>query len=553
MTTFGNGCGVIQRQNGDTVLTGWGEKGMYIVDVLEEEVTNLPLTDTAITMSSLFQPTSLKQWHHQLVHCCPSTIQEMANKSLVDGLNITGNVLRGKCEDCILGRQTRRPFDDETEKALAPLELVSFDLWGPSRIQSGGGKIYFMPIIDRGTSYKHGAYLSVKSDTSMIATFDEFHAKAESMTGCKIRRLQMDRVLKSNAWSDYCRQHNILHEFTAPYSSAQNGLAECAIHTTMDDVRTLLHDSGLGHSFWAEAAAYSVHTRNVIPSCRHSDKIPMEAFTGKRQDISHLRVFGSRCWARIPTVNGVQVTGSSKLDSRGVECRFLGYTMTGWGNYKVQDVALCKVLISHDVIFEEGWPHCTLPNVEGEVQLFDTLGNNNELTTTTSMPNVLNGPTTDNSADNHLINGPPLIGNDDPNGPADGNSASVVETTGPCQSNWISQPSSAIKESREYQDWELASRDEGQDWANARKRPHTSFAFDRLTVELDEYVACVAETKASHHIPRFYCHAMATDPERWMVSMQVEMDMLKKKHTWDLVKAPEGANIMDSMWVCDIK
>jgi hypothetical protein len=38
-----------------------------------------------------------------------------------------------------------------------------------------------------------------------------------------------------------------------------------------------------------------------------------------------------------------------------------------------------------------------------------------------------------------------------------------------------------------------------------------------------------------------------------MIPMRVEMDMLRKKHTWDLVKAPEGANVMGSMWVYDIK
>ena len=35
--------------------------------------------------------------------------------------------------------------------------------------------------------------------------------------------------------------------------------------------------------------------------------------------------------------------------------------------------------------------------------------------------------------------------------------------------------------------------------------------------------------------------------------MRAKMETLKKKHTWDLVKAPDGANIMDSMWVYDIK
>lgn len=35
--------------------------------------------------------------------------------------------------------------------------------------------------------------------------------------------------------------------------------------------------------------------------------------------------------------------------------------------------------------------------------------------------------------------------------------------------------------------------------------------------------------------------------------MKAEMETLKVKHTWDLVKLPPGANLMDSMWVYDIK
>ena len=72
---------------------------------------------------------------------------------------------------------------------MDPLELVAFDLWEPSRVQSGGGKLYFMPIVDAGTSYKHGAYLCDKSDASTISAFDLFRVKAESMTRKKIHRL----------------------------------------------------------------------------------------------------------------------------------------------------------------------------------------------------------------------------------------------------------------------------------------------------------------------------------------------------------------------------
>jgi hypothetical protein len=123
-TTFSNGQGTIRKADGMVVLAGRNVNGMYILETID---------DIPIAMSSISQPTSLEQWHCRLTHCSPLTIQEMAANKLVDGLKLSGTVLTWKCEDCILGRQTRRPFDGETEKGLDPLDLVSFDLWRPSQ------------------------------------------------------------------------------------------------------------------------------------------------------------------------------------------------------------------------------------------------------------------------------------------------------------------------------------------------------------------------------------------------------------------------------------
>jgi hypothetical protein len=49
-----------------------------------------------------------------------------------------------------------------------------------------------MIIIDAGTSYKYGAYLSDKSDATVLTAFTAFRAKAETSTGKKIYRLQTD-------------------------------------------------------------------------------------------------------------------------------------------------------------------------------------------------------------------------------------------------------------------------------------------------------------------------------------------------------------------------
>lgn len=532
-TTFSNGQGIIRKADGTIVLEGRNVNGMYILETID---------DKPLAMSSISQPTSLEQWHRRLTHCSPLTIQEMATKNLVDGLKLSGTSVTGKCEDCILGRQTRRPFDGETEKDLEPLDLVSFDLWGPSRVQSAGGKLYLMMIVDAGASHKYGVYLQDKSDTSTIAGFDTFRTTAETLTGRKIRRLRTDRAFESNAWKEYCQTHGIIHEFTAPYSSAQNGLAERAIRTTMDDVRTLLKDSGLSHSFWAEAAAYSIDTRNLIPSRRHPGKIPLEVFTKKRQDVSHLRVFGAKCWAKVPTA-----LGGSKLDPRSVECRLLGYA-TGRGNYKVQNVTSHRVFVSRDVIFEEGQPHRTSASVGENIPVFETNTEDNPPADKGPDPAIIDAhahhdsvdpvQSADITAHHNPVNQQNVI-------TAHQNPVNPVISVEQRRSTRTTQPSRVGLQSMEYKARETAGKNEGKEWANV--------TIDGLVNDHEGVIACLNETKASHNIPRSYRHAMATDPDRWMIPMKVEMETLKSKHTWDLVKPPPGANIMDSMWVYDIK
>jgi len=358
-----------------------------------------------------------------------------------------------------------------------------------------------MPIVDGGTSYKHGAYLSDKSDSSTIAAFDAFRIEAESLTGRKVHRIRTDRAYEMSAWKDYCQHHGIIHEFTAPYSSAQNGLAERAIHTTMDDVRTLLRDSSLHHSYWAEAASYSVHTRNLIPSRRHPGKIPLQSFTGKRQDVSYLRVFGARCWAKIPTVHGSQVTGGSKLDPRGVECRLLGYA-GGRGNYKVQDVESNQVFVSRDVVFEEGQPHRTLPSVgENTIPLFDVAigGETIDAGEPVKQVETLNegDKNIPESHDNQHSHADQLI------------PAEAIQQTEPIQpeirrSSRTVKPSTGILQSREYQQCEEIGRHTGEEWTTNTQCSQAGMTLSSSSVNQDDYIACLVETKASHNIPHSY-------------------------------------------------
>ncbi len=221
-----------------------------------------------------------------------------------------------------------------------------------------------MILVDSGTGYKGGEFLADKSDDTTVAAFDKWRKLAETQTGKKVKRVKADRAFAGTKWVDYCAEHGIILELTAPHSSAQNGLAERAIRTTMEDTRALLSDSGLADRYWAEAAAMSIYTRNLAPSRRHPGKIPAEAFTRRRQNVGFLRVFGSTCWARKPMSGGILVDGGSKLEPRSKKCVFLGYAGS---NYRVLDQS-GRVFVSRDVIFDEGIAHRSMAVGETELE-----------------------------------------------------------------------------------------------------------------------------------------------------------------------------------------
>ena len=311
--------------------------------------------------------------------------------------------------------------------------------------------------MDAGTSYKYGAYLSDKSDTTTLAAFEIFRAKVETVTGKKICRLRTDGAFDTTTWQEYLQKHGITQEMTAPYSSSQNGLVERAIRTTMEDVCTLLRDSDLRHSYWAEAAAHSIYTRDLIPSHRHPKRIPLESLTGKRQDIAHLRVFGAKCWAKIPTVHGAQVNGGSKLDVRSTECRLLGYA-PGSGNYKVQDVATWRVFVSRDVIFEEGLPRRTSANVgESTIPIFDGDRTLTEVDNTHDTHQNIHQNDPDSNISDHTTDQINIANQGDQN--------IANRQTEPRRSTRMHQPSQARLESAEYKERETAGKGDGQDWA----------------------------------------------------------------------------------------
>lgn len=100
---------------------------------------------------------------------------------------------------------------------------------------------------------------------------------------------------------DIYNKKGILIKYAAPYMHGENGLTERSwrIVVTMKD--SLLIDSGLLLEFWAKAMDTTNYLQNrlFIKSQRGEIEIE-EAWMEKKQDVSHVKIFGSIVSVLIP-------------------------------------------------------------------------------------------------------------------------------------------------------------------------------------------------------------------------------------------------------------
>ena len=298
-------------------------------------------------------------WHRRLGHIGAETVHEMVNKNLVDGLNISGELtMRGRCEDCIFGKHSTHPSNDKGYRETNVLERIHIDIWGPAQIQSAGGASYFMLLMDGYSSYRTIALLKSKSVDTTLHVFKTYYVKAERQTGKKLRRVRLDmgREWYNKTWEEYRREQGLIFEFTTPYTHQQNGTAERSMRTILDGARTAMAELGLPQKYWADAIQTTVYTQNFVLSSRNPGLIPAELWHGKRQDISHLRPFGTTAYTHIPGDLNL-----SKLYPRSVKTSLLGYF--GCEGYKLLERETGSVFRSCDVIFEEGDTNLTTSTI----------------------------------------------------------------------------------------------------------------------------------------------------------------------------------------------
>ena len=81
--------------------------------------------------------------------------------------------------------------------------------------------------------------------------------------------------------------------------------------------RSILKEKNLSDKFWGESIATVVYLLNRSPTKAVVHLTPYEAWTERKPDVEHLRVFGCPAYALIHH--------RGKLDDKSVKCVFTGY------------------------------------------------------------------------------------------------------------------------------------------------------------------------------------------------------------------------------------
>lgn len=145
-----------------------------------------------------------------------------------------------------------------------------------------------------------------------------------------------------------------LHQFTVPYTSAQNGRVERLHRTLMGKARAMRSACGVPVNRWDEFVLTACYLSNRTPVSSQAGHTPYERWHGTKPDLSHLREIGCRAFVLI------QNHHNPKVYDRSVECVLIGYSLDSKA-YHCYHRASHKVFVSYHVSFIESHTSTNAP------------------------------------------------------------------------------------------------------------------------------------------------------------------------------------------------
>nr|GEV48106.1 ribonuclease H-like domain-containing protein [Tanacetum cinerariifolium] len=193
-------------------------------------------------------------------------------------------------------------------------------------------------------------FLATKDETSGI--LKSFITRIKNLVDHKVKVIRCDNrtEFKNREMDQFCEMKGILRQFSVVRTPQQNKVAERRNRTLIKAARTMLADSKLPTTFWAEAVNTACYVQNRVLVVKPHNKTPYELFHSRTPTLSFMRLF--RC--PITILNTIDHLG--KFSDKPYEGFFVGFSL----NSKAFRVFNSKTRIAEEnlhIMFSESTPN----------------------------------------------------------------------------------------------------------------------------------------------------------------------------------------------------
>ena len=201
----------------------------------------------------------------------------------------------------------------------------------------------------------------------------------------------------NNSFNSYLKSFVVKHEITIPYTPQQNGVAERKHKTIVEMARCTLHAKNMSYKFWAETMFCATYLINRTPTKALKDITPEEAWSGRKPNLKHLRIFGSIAYVHTPKEK------RKKLDAKSSSHIFVGYDEHSKA-YRLYNPLTNKVKVAKDVCIAENDVHdcCKVHDIEPSQNKVIVVEDNPQIESSPNPPNV--SPTHNDSENENVEN-----------------------------------------------------------------------------------------------------------------------------------------------------
>ncbi|KAJ9555154.1 hypothetical protein OSB04_009768 [Centaurea solstitialis] len=264
---------------------------IYCLDI--EDASSLSSLNCLLSKASVSE-SSL--WHRRMCHMNFKNMNLLVKNNLVRGLPSKEFSCDDHCVACLKGKQHKNSHKSkEVNTISSPLQLVHMDLFGPTNVMSIGKKSYCLVIVDDYSRFTWVYFLRTKDETSGL--IKPFVTRVENKTNLRVKVIRSDNgtEFKNADLNSFCEEKGIERQYSAPRTPQQNGVAERRNRTLIEAARTMLADSKLPITFWAEAVNTACYVQNRVLIVKSKGKTPYELFERKKPYIGFLKPFGCPC------------------------------------------------------------------------------------------------------------------------------------------------------------------------------------------------------------------------------------------------------------------